>query len=239
MIYISKIMLHTLEQAKKNAGIYAADFVKSGMTIGIGTGSTVYWFIQELSNRVKQGLEIAAVPTSSRTSELCLQAGIKIADLNSVSNLPLTIDGADEIDAQGQLIKGGGGALLQEKIVAAASSQLIIIADKSKLVAQLGKFPLPVEVIPFGYKKVQEKIISSGLCKTVILRQNDHEPFVTDHGHYILDCGFEKIDDAFAMNSVLHLIPGVVETGLFINMATKAVIAFDNGRIEIINYKDQ
>ncbi|HXL58076.1 MAG TPA: ribose 5-phosphate isomerase A, partial [Chitinophagaceae bacterium] len=130
-----------MEQAKKNVGIYAADFVKAGMTIGIGSGSTVYWFIEELGKRVKQGLEITAVPTSSQTEELTKEVGIPLSNLNEIDKLHLTIDGADEIDRQGQMIKGGGGALLQEKMVAAASDELIIIADSSKLVKQLGQFP--------------------------------------------------------------------------------------------------
>jgi ribose 5-phosphate isomerase A len=225
-----------LEQAKKNVGIYAADFVRPGMTIGIGSGSTVYWLIEEIGKRVKQGLEITAVPASSQTKELAKEVGIRLSNLNEIDRLQLTIDGADEIDPQGQLIKGGGGALLQEKMVAAASDELIIIADSSKLVRQLGRFPLPVEVIPYGYKKVQEKIILSGLCKTVSLRKKKDHPFITDHSHYILDCSFEQINDAFALNSVLHLIPGVVETGLFIDMTDKAVIGFEDERIEVIEF---
>src|SRR6266498_6050874 len=143
------------------------------MNIGVGSGTTVYWFIQELGKRIKEGLEITAIPTSSETERLAKKNGIMLSDLNEIDRLKLTIDGADEIDPLGQLIKGGGGALLQEKIVATASDELIIIGDSSKLVKQLGKFPLPIEVIPFGYKKVQEKIISSGLCNTVSLRQKE------------------------------------------------------------------
>lgn len=156
------------DEIKKALGIYAADFVKQEMAIGLGTGSTVYWLIQELGKRVKQGLNIAIVPTSVQTQELAKEAGIRVTDLDTIISLPLTIDGADEIDTQGQLIKGGGGALLQEKIVASASNELIIIADSSKLVSQLGKFPLPVEVIPFGYKQVIQKIIHAGICKKAI-----------------------------------------------------------------------
>ncbi len=227
----------TSEEIKKNVGVYAVNFVKHGMTIGLGSGTTVYWFIKELGKRIKQGLSIKTVPTSIAIDRLAKDAGIAISDLNEIESLPLTIDGADEIDPNGQLIKGGGGALLQEKIVAAASDELIIIADNSKLVQQLGKFPLPVEVVPFGHKQVQQKIVSSGLCRTVNLRQKNNQPFVTDHQHYILDCAFEKINDAFALNSVLHLIPGVVETGLFIDMASRAIIGHEDGRIELIKFK--
>ena len=226
-----------MEQAKKSAGIYAADFVKQGMTIGIGSGSTVYWLIRELGKRVKEGLKIMVVPTSIQTAQLAKKAGIDLLDLTEVERLALTIDGADEIDPNGNLIKGGGGAMLQEKMVAAASEELIIIADNSKLVQQLGKFPLPVEVIPLGYKQVQEKIIIGGFCKKTELRKNNDEIFITDHHNYILDCEWEKITDPFALNVSLHLIPGVVETGLFINMASKAIIGFEDGRVEEMKYR--
>lgn len=225
-----------MEEAKKIVGVYAADFVKPGMTIGLGSGTTVYWLIQELGKRVVQGLNIKIVPTSKQTAQLATQAGITVIDLNEIDKLPLTIDGADEIDTRGYLIKGGGGALLQEKIVAAASDELIIIADHSKLVEQLGKFPLPVEIIPFGYKQVKKKIVDSTGCRKVSLRKKNEEIFVTDHQHYILDCDYEKINDAAKLNSALHLIPGVVETGLFIKMANKAIIGFENGKIDMIEY---
>jgi ribose 5-phosphate isomerase A len=226
-----------LEQAKRSAGIHAAGFVKHGMIIGIGSGSTVYWLIQELGSRVKNGLRITAVPTSEHTAQLTKEAGIDILDLNEIERLPLTIDGADEIDPNGNLIKGGGGALLQEKMVAAASDELIVIADNSKLVSQLGKFPLPVEVIPLGYKQVQEKMIVAGFCKKTELRKKNNEIFVTDHRHYILDCECENINNPLSLNISLHLIPGVVETGLFINMANKAVIGFDDGKVKEIKYR--
>lgn len=224
-------------EIKKKVAIYAADLVKKGMIIGLGTGSTVYWLIQELGKRVKQGLTIEIVPTSVQTQQLAQECGIIIADLDMITGLSFTIDGADEIDLKGQLIKGGGGALLQEKIVAGASDELIIIADSSKLVSQLGKFPLPVEVIPFGYKQVQRKIMGSGICKKVTLRQNNGRPFVTDHHHYILDCEYEKIDNAGLLNNDLHSIPGVVETGLFINMASRAIIGYADERIEVMKYR--
>jgi len=151
-------MMSSSDEIKKRAGIYAADFVESGMTIGLGTGSTVFFLIEELGKRVQQGLQLTIVPTSNKTEAMARQLNMSIADLNHVDKLVLTIDGADEVDPQMQLIKGGGGALLQEKIVAAASEQLIIIVDESKIVEHLGKFPLPVEVIQFGYKQVERKI---------------------------------------------------------------------------------
>jgi ribose 5-phosphate isomerase A len=225
------------EEIKKNTGIYAADLVKDGMVIGLGTGSTVYWLIEELGRRIEKGLVITAVPTSRQTEELANKAGIPVTDLDEIARLVLTIDGADEIDPKGQLTKGGGGALLQEKIVASASDELIIIADSSKLVAQLGTFPLPVEVIPFGYKQVQQKIMRSGICKKVTLRTKNDQPFITDHHHYILDCEYGKIEDAILLNNNLHDIPGVVETGLFINMTSRVIIGYPDERIEVIHYK--
>jgi len=224
------------DEIKRNVGVYAADLVKKGMKIGLGSGSTVYWLIEELGRRVEQGLEITAVPTSLQTKQLGEKAGIPISDLNDI-DLELTIDGADEIDPQGQLIKGGGGALLQEKIVAASSVELIIIADSSKLVQQLGKFPLPVEVIQFGYKQVEKKIMAAGLCRKISLRKNANEVFVTDQGHYILDCYYEKITDPETLNRALHLIPGVVETGLFVNMANKAIIGYEDGNVQMIDLR--
>lgn len=219
------------DEIKKRAGIYATDFVESGMTIGLGTGSTVFFLIQELGKRVQQGLQLTVVPTSNETETMARQLNMLIADLNDVDKLVMTIDGADEVDRQLELIKGGGGALLQEKIVAAASEQLIIIVDESKMVEHLGKFPLPVEVIPFGYKQVEKKILSMG-CGKVMLRKKNGEAYVTDHKHYILDCHFERIDDAAWLDRTLNSIPGVVETGLFVNMATKIVVGYRDGRVE-------
>jgi len=227
----------SVDEIKRKLGLYAADLVKKEMVVGLGTGSTVYWLIQELGKRVNQGLSIAIIPTSLETEELAKKAGIPVADINSIATLPLTIDGADEIDTMGQLIKGGGGALLQEKIVGSASDELIIIADSSKLVSQLGTSPLPVEVIPFGHKQVKQKIMTSGRCKKVTLRLKDGHTFVTDHHHYILDCEYEKIDGLVSLNNDLHNIPGVVETGLFIDMANRSIVGYPDGRIEITIYK--
>ncbi len=220
------------EEIKKNLGRYAADLVPANTTIGLGTGSTVYWLIHELSSRIQQGFSIKIVPTSLQTKKLAADAGIDVVELNDVDSLPLTIDGADEIDPQFQLIKGGGGALLQEKMVAAASKKLIIIADEKKYVNQLGKFPLPVEVIPSGWKQVQKKIADFG-CKKIELRKKENKSFITDNGHYILDCFFEKITNAAELNIALHLIPGVAETGLFIDMTSTVVIGYADGKIEI------
>lgn len=226
-------MLST-DEIKKSAAVYATDFIKNEMTIGLGTGSTVYYLIYELGKRVQQGLQVTVVPTSKQTQALASQLNIPLKDLNDVEKLALTIDGADEVNPQLHLIKGGGGALLQEKIVAAASEQLIIIVDNSKIVQHLGQFPLPVEVITFGYKHAERKIVSMG-CSKVELRERDNKTFITDHGHYILDCYFEKINDPASLNTALHNIPGVVETGLFIDMATKIIVASADGKIKTID----
>jgi len=218
------------QQIKQQAGEYAAKYVEQGMTIGLGTGSTVFFLIHALAEKVKQGFEFSAVPTSVQTAKLAQELGITLTTLDDVNELALTIDGADEVDPQLQLIKGGGAALLQEKIVAAAGKELIIITDESKMVPQLGAFPLPVEVITFGWKQVQQKISKAG-CPDVQLRMKDGKPLLTDHQHYILDCRYGKIDDAAALNTALHAIPGVVETGLFIGMATKIITGYSDGRI--------
>jgi ribose 5-phosphate isomerase A len=217
--------------AKQKAGEYAATFITEGQTVGIGTGSTVYFFIHALAKKIKQGLNIQAVPTSLKTQQLATELGIPLVDINEVQQIDITIDGADEIDPQLQLIKGGGGALLQEKIVAAASKKLIIIADESKLVRQLGKFPLPVEVIKFGWKQTLRHIASLD-CNKIVLRTKEENIFVTDHGHYILDCYFEAIKDAALLHQQLNNIPAVVENGLFINMASSAVIAYADGSVK-------
>jgi ribose 5-phosphate isomerase A len=220
------------DEIKKQLGRYAADLVPANTTIGMGTGSTVYWLIQELGLRIQQGFSIKIVSTSLETKKLAIDAGITTVELNDVDSLPLTIDGADEINPQFQLIKGGGGALLQEKMVAAASEKLIIIADEKKYVDHLGKFPLPVEVIPSGWKQVQRKIADLG-CKKIELRKKENKLFITDNGHNILDCFFEKIENAAELNITLHLIPGVVETGLFIDMNPTVIIGYADGRIEM------
>ena len=225
----------TIDEIKKMAAVYAADFIKQGMTIGLGTGSTVYWLIEELGTRIKQGLSVSIVPTSKQTQMLAKKFGIPVININDIGELALTIDGADEINPQLQLIKGGGGALLQEKIVASISRELIIIADSSKLVQQLGKFPLPVEVISFGYKHVQQKILNLN-CNKVLVRNNGNgSAFISDHGHYILDCYFNNIHDVRSLNASLHNIPGIVETGLFVDMANKAIIAYQNGSVGVFD----
>ncbi|MGH1296606.1 ribose 5-phosphate isomerase A [Bacillus pretiosus] len=217
---------------KQLAGEYAANLVKDGMKVGLGTGSTVYWTIQKLGERVKEGLSFQAVPTSKETEVLAKQLNISLISLNDVQSLDLTIDGADEIDANLQLIKGGGGALLREKIVATSSKELFIIADESKLVTHLGTFPLPVEIIPFSWKQTERKIQSLG-CQTT-LRLKNNETFITDNNNVIIDCIFpQNITNPANLHTQLKMITGVVETGLFVNMTNKAIIGTKNGIKEL------
>ncbi|MBK5272233.1 MAG: ribose-5-phosphate isomerase RpiA [Bacteroidia bacterium] len=223
-----------MNKIKQQLGKEAALLVQSDTTIGIGSGSTVFFFIEALAQRVASGLKCLSVPTSEQSRLLAHQNGIATVTLNDVDEIVLTIDGADEIDPQLQLIKGGGGALLQEKMVAAASKQLIIIADNSKLVSQLGSFPLPIEVVPYGWKQVQHYIqkMYSIRCE---LRIKNNETYITDHRHYILDCHFQRITDLVNLNNELHQIPGLIETGLFINMADMAIIGYPDGTIKQFN----
>jgi ribose 5-phosphate isomerase A len=217
-------------EIKKRTGAHAATLVEQGMIVGLGTGSTAEPFIKALAVRVKDGLSITGVPTSSTSKKLAEEAGITLVSLNDVAHIDLTIDGADEIDERLQLIKGGGGALLQEKMVAFASKQLIIVADHTKLVTQLGKFPLPIEVVPYGWKQVQ-RAIQQQYNISVVLREKEGDTFITDHGHYILDCHFAHIDDAPHLDTMLHAIPGVAGTGLFIKMASAALIGYPDGEV--------
>jgi ribose 5-phosphate isomerase A len=221
------------DEIKQLVAKQAAQLVQNNMTVGIGTGSTIYWLIMELGDRVKDGLFFRAIPTSKKTAALAAQYNIPLAELNAVDTIDLTIDGADEIDPHLQLIKGGGGALLQEKMVAAASREVLILADQSKLVQQLGKFPLPLEVVPFGWKQVQREIRETYQIEAA-LRMQDDQPFITDHGHYILDCPFQHIEQADELTYELNNIPGVVDNGLFINMADLALIGFPDGKTETI-----
>jgi ribose 5-phosphate isomerase A len=223
----------TKEETKQLAAIQALAYIKPGMTVGIGTGSTAYWFIQELGTMVKQGLICQCVPTSVATHLLAQDLGIPMTGLNEVAAIDVTVDGADEIDPRLNVIKGGGGALLQEKMVAAASAKLVIIADSSKYVQQLGAFSLPVEVIPYGWKQVQRHLLAGfGFAST--LRMKNGQVFCTDHGHYILDLVSVQITDAAALARSLNAIPGVVENGLFIKMAAEAIIAFPDGQVKTV-----
>jgi ribose 5-phosphate isomerase A len=216
-------------EMKIKAAEAALAHVESGMRLGIGTGSTAEEFVRLLAEKVADGLKVEGVPTSERTARLCVELGVPLKSLDELPELDLTIDGADEIDGSLRLIKGGGGALLREKIVAAASARMIVIADASKIVETLGAFPLPIEVNQFGLVSTRLKIERAaarlGLSGPLNLRQSGGVDFMTDGGHYIVDASFGRIPDAEALSSELCSIPGVVEHGLFINMATLAIIA--------------
>ena len=222
---------------KIEAARVALGHVKDGMRLGIGTGSTAEEFVRLLAEKVAAGFSVIGVPTSERTAALCLELGVPLTTLDETPELDLTIDGADEIDPELSLVKGGGGALLREKIVAAASARMITIADESKLVETLGRFPLPIEVNAFGLGATRaaiEKAASAlGLAGPLVLRTKDGANFVTDGGHLILDASFGRIPDPRALSRALHAIPGVVEHGLFIDMAGLAVVAKAGGVAEI------
>ena len=218
---------------KIEAARAALGHVEDGMRLGIGSGSTAEAFVKLLAERVERGLKVIGVPTSERTAELCVQLGVSLSSLDDMPELDLAIDGADEVDHELSLVKGGGGALLREKIVAAASARMIVIADRSKRVATLGAFPLPIEVNRFGLKATELAIgrAASGLGLTgpLKLRTRDQQPFVTDGGHFIVDASFGRIPDPRALSSALHAIPGVVEHGLFLGMASLAIFAGQEG----------
>lgn len=203
------------------------------MRLGLGTGSTAAHFIAGLGERVRAGLEVVAVPTSEATRRQAEDLGIPLTTLNEVSSLDLTVDGTDELDGDLNLVKGGGGALLREKIVAFSSQRMIVIADYSKKVAMLGKFPLPVEVVPFGWRATSEQMGSAarraGAEGPMTLRIRDGRPFVTDSGNLIVDCAFGRIPDPDRLAAALTAIPGVIEHGLFIGMAQMAMIGTPSG----------
>ena len=201
----------------------ACDYVKDGMIVGLGTGTTAEFAVRKIGKLVRNGLSIRGIPTSNRTKDLAEAEGIPLIDFSESMFIDLTIDGADEIDGNLNMIKGGGAALLQEKIVASVSKAEIIVVNMTKLVDQLGAFPLPVEVIPFGWQVVFNQLES--LHGNPDLRLNNGKPLVTDQGNYIIDCHFRKIKNPKLLEHHLNMIPGVVENGLFINLCTKMIIA--------------
>jgi len=231
--------LSPIDKAKFAAAKRAVDFVEDGMRVGLGTGSTAAWMVRCLGELVRdEGLRLRGVPTSTRTAELARQVGIEVISLDEAKWLDLTIDGADEFDHDLALIKGGGGALLQEKIVATASDQMIVIADVAKEVSQLGTFPLPVEVIPFGWQTtkalIEETLVSLDvLGRDVTLRMNGEAGFVTDEGNFILDLHLSRIGNARQLALVMNQIPGVVENGLFIDICDIVVIGHGDGKVEV------
>jgi len=224
----------TIDELKRQAAARALDQVQGGMRLGLGTGSTAKHFVELLGEKVRAGLKVVGVPTSEATRADAARCGIPLTTLDDIDRLDLTVDGADEIDPALDLIKGGGGALLREKIVAAASDRMIVIADDSKWVQTLGRFPLPVEVIPFALsatrRALAEVFVKCGVSGQMELRiGGDGHVFVTDGGHWIVDAHLGRIEDAPRLANLLGAIPGVVEHGLFIGLARTAILAGGQG----------
>ena len=220
----------TQDALKRQAAARALDHVEPGMKLGLGTGSTAKHFVELLGERVQAGLKVIGVPTSEATRADAARCGIPLTTLDEIDRLDLTVDGADEIDPDLNVIKGGGGALLHEKIVAAASDRMIVIADESKWVPRLGRFPLPIEVIPFGLgatrAAIERAFAAAGLSGDLVIRKGkDGHAFVTDGGHWIVDAHLGRIPDAPGLARALNAIPGVVEHGLFIGLASTVVLA--------------
>ena len=230
--------LSSSDQAKFVAAKRACEFVHNGMKLGLGTGSTAAWMVRCLAERVnKEGLKVKGVPTSIQTADLAKKLGIEVITLDSAGQLDLTIDGTDEFDGNLSLIKGAGGALLREKIVASASNKMIVIADDAKGVERLGRFPLPVEVVNFGFKSSQLLIqallefqdVDSSIIKT---RMAGDLPFVTDEGNHILDLYLGRIGDAAALSLALNQVPGVVENGLFVKLCDVVIVGLADGTVK-------
>jgi ribose 5-phosphate isomerase A len=223
---------------KRAAAARALDFVTDGMKLGLGSGSTAEAFVELLGARVRGGLNLLCVPTSERTAARSRELGIALSNLNDIAPLDLTIDGADEADRDLNLIKGGGGALLREKIVAISSKRMIVVADGSKLVSRLGRFPLPVEVLEFGHATTAARIIGAaaalGYANTsIVLRKKDGAVYKTDNGNVIYDCALGAIADAGKLAAALSCVTGVVEHGLYVGIAKMLVIARPEG-VEVI-----
>ncbi len=223
----------TADEQKRAAAKAALDYVKPGMKLGLGTGSTARHFVDLIGEKVKDGLDVLCVPTSETTRQQAKSLNIPLTTLEQHSFLDLTVDGADEFDGDFNVMKGGGGALLAEKIVASSSRYMVVIADKSKRVKSLGAFPLPVEVVPFGVKatawKIERAFKILDLAAKMVLRRKDGKPFVTDGGHAIIDCALGHIPDPPRLAAILSGIPGVVDHGLFIGICGIILMAGDDG----------
>jgi len=220
------------EEEKEAAGRAAAELVRDGDVVGLGTGSTAYFAVVALGERVKAGLKITGIPTSLQTADLARAVGIPLTTLDEHPEIDITIDGADEIDAKLNLIKGGGGALLREKVVASASRKMVVVADSSKVVPVLGKFPLPVEIISFARTVIEKKIVALGGAPKLRTRR-DGSPYVTDNGNEILDCSFGKIEDPAELARELGNVPGIIEHGLFIGLAKLVMMGRGDGVEEL------
>ena len=225
------------DERKRQAALAALDLVGDGMRLGLGTGSTAALFVEALGERVRDGLSVIGVPTSRQTRDLAIRCGIPLTDLDATPKLDLTVDGADEIDSGLRLIKGGGGALLREKIVASASARMVVIADESKLVECLGRFPLPVEVVPFAGGAVVRAVECAagalGMDVTISRRATSGEAFVSDEGNHILDMSCGRIAEPEALGTRLSGLAGVVDHGLFLGLADLAIVAGPGGVTQI------
>ena len=231
------------DRSKYACALRASALVENGMKVGLGTGSTAYWLVYHLAERVRsEGLEFVGVPTSNKTREQAQAEGLKLISMDDAGRLDITIDGADEFDQSMNLIKGGGGAHLQEKIVAFGSDRMVVIADETKKVNKLGKFPLPVEVLKFGsassQKQIEELLIAQNYRDfTVQMRMEKNKPFITDEGNYIFDLNLGEIQNPRKLCVDLNIIPGVVENGLFIDVCKAVVIGYSDGTAKI-SWKD-
>lgn len=231
------------DRSKYACALRASALVENGMKVGLGTGSTAYWLVYHLAERVRsEGLEFVGVPTSNKTREQAQAEGLKLISMDDAGRLDITIDGADEFDQSMNLIKGGGGAHLQEKIVAFGSDRMVVIADETKKVNKLGKFPLPVEVLKFGsassQKQIEELLIAQDYKDfTVQMRMEKNKPFITDEGNYIFDLNLGEIQNPRKLCVDLNIIPGVVENGLFIDVCKAVVIGYSDGTATI-SWKD-
>jgi ribose 5-phosphate isomerase A len=220
-------------EAKRLAAEKAVTYLQNDMIVGLGTGSTTFWAIKKIGERVQEGLNIKAVASSEHSETLARQLNIPIVAFNEIRNIDVTIDGADEVDKNFNLIKGGGGALLREKILVYHSKQFIVVVDSSKLVVHLGKYPLPIEIVPFASNLTLSRLKTLG-CESVI-RKNDDKLFKTDNGNLIADCHFNKILDPQSLDQQLRSIPGVVETGLFHhNLVTIVIAAYGDGKVNVM-----
>ncbi len=228
-----KAMNTSIETSKKNVGYLAAELIQEGMTVGLGTGSTAFYFIERLGQRVKEGLHIQAVSSSLHSLELAQKLGIPLVDINKVPFVDITVDGADEIDKEKRMIKGGGGALLREKIVASMSKEMIVIIDESKLSEHLGKRKVPVEVVPFACQSTLHKIEKLGLKASFRLDQKGNV-YLTDNGNYIVDISLASpLSNPEHLHTSLKQIAGVVETGLFFHLAGRVIVGFTDGQVVI------
>lgn len=220
--------------AKQLSAEHAVQFVKNNMTVGLGTGSTSAFAIEAIGKKVQEGLSIKAVASSLRSEELAKNSGITLIPFSELETIDIYIDGADEVDKDLNLIKGGGAALLREKILAFNSKEFVVIVDNSKLVERLGKFLLPVEIIPFAMELTLKQIKKAG-CSTSI-RMNNNKPYITDNGNLIIDCDFKKIEQVEQLHYELNNIPGVVENGLFLNnIVSKVIVGYESGKVNVIN----